>query len=480
MISNKVKRGVIFLGIFLAVGYRLMAQQTSMLSHYFLNPYLYNPALAGQSAETRAFFLYRRQWVGIPGAPETQVFTIDGLLNDHPVGLGININNDVSNIVGRFSGMLSSSYTVSLTEDHDLSFGMSLGVIRNRLEFDKIRAEDLTDKALLQNMDNRTVLEGSAGLSYRFGKLRVGFVSDQLFNKSITYENSADFRQISFALVRHYMLTFQYDFWLNHDLKLTPLVLLRNAQGLPIQLEINTVFKYKDFLWANLNYRHQAGLGFSLGANIEESLIVGYTYEIPTSGLREISTGSHEFTIGIRILRGKQSHTSSRSINNKLVNELKKNSNVQYEKIDALQQANETLNRQLVEHKTIIERQNNEIDKLKEVVNSFDGELKKVIEELRVNLSVENSFDKASDYYLVVGAFRILPNAKIFQKVLKRETGLTTEIIQNDNQTWYFIYAAQLDSPRQGISKISELENSDVKNFIIGNPWVYRKNKPKD
>ncbi|MEM9327133.1 MAG: type IX secretion system membrane protein PorP/SprF [Bacteroidota bacterium] len=65
------------------------AQQTPLYSQYFLNPYLYNPATVGFDGEAKAFFLYRKQWVGVEGAPETQAFTIDGQLKNERVGLGL-------------------------------------------------------------------------------------------------------------------------------------------------------------------------------------------------------------------------------------------------------------------------------------------------------------------------------------------------------------------------------------------------------
>ena len=78
--------------------------------------------------------------MGMQGAPQTQALTVDGPLTDTAFGLGLTINNDVTNIIGRLSAMASTSYNVKLTSNQDLSFGLSLGVLRNEIKFDRIRA----------------------------------------------------------------------------------------------------------------------------------------------------------------------------------------------------------------------------------------------------------------------------------------------------------------------------------------------------
>jgi type IX secretion system PorP/SprF family membrane protein len=454
----------------------LMAQQTPLLSHYYYNPYLINPAMAGQLKETRAFLFYRQQWAGMPGAPQTQALTVDGPLSDTRFGLGLNINNDLTNIVGRFSAMLSSSYLIRLTEDQDLSFGLSLGILRNDIKFDKIRG-DLTDAGLLLNAENRTVFDGNAGLSYRFKKLRIGFASEQLFNKSITYSNAADFRGVSYSLVRHYLVSAQYPFQLNENWELTPLLVLREAQGLPAQLDVNATLKYKDIGWTNVVYRHQSGVAMALGFNVGDRFMISYNYELPTSDLRTATSGSHEVMLGMRFLKKNSGGSSSKSINSKMLDEFRRDNSAQYERLDEIQQRNETLNQELVAYKKIIDEQNSEIEKLKKSMGTVDEELKLTIDQLKVDLQREGSFDKTFNYYLIIGAVRTLPDAKAFQKIIRRETRIKPEIIQNDNQTWYFVYSDQLKSVSEARQKIKELDSNNIRPYIIGNPWVYKSRK---
>ena len=457
-----------------------IAQQTPVLNHYYSNPYLINPAFVGQSGQTNASFIYRYQWAGIPGAPQTQVLTLDGPLDERPIGVGLIIINDKSNIVGRFTGMLSGSYKIQLAKEHQLSFGISAGIIRNDIKFDRIRAQDLSDSGLLANGENQTLLEGTAGLYYAFKALKVGFASEQLFNQGITYQNASDFKEISFALVRHYNITAHYDFTLHPDWGITPLALVRTAQGLPVQFDINAKVTYKNLAWTNIAYRHGSGVGFSLGARVNDRFSVGYNYELPTTALMQATSGSHEFMLGVRFIKTSGQPQSTRSVNRKMADEIRQDRSAQYEKLDEIQQSNEQLNDQLIKYKDVIEQQNSEIEKLKEVIDAFDEEMKATIGQLKVDLQEESTFDNAYNYYLIVGAFKQLPEAKSSQKILRREASLKTEIIQNDNRTWYFLYSHQLKSLQEAREEIRALENSNLKSLIIGNPWVYKTNKAQN
>lgn len=473
-VLKRTNRALVIVIFSFASAGQLLAQQTPVLSHYYYNPYLINPALTGQSKETRAFFIYRHQWIGIPGSPETQSLTIDGPLADKRIGLGLNLNNDVSNIIGRFTGMVSASYALNLATDHELSFGMSLGILRNEVKFDQVRG-DVTDPGLLQNAENRTTLEGNAGLSYRFKKLRAGFVSEQLFNRKLTYQNPADFREVSFLMVRHYLISLQYDFALNQNWQLTPLVVLRSAQGLPAQVDINAMLNYRGIAWTNIAYRHESGVAMAIGAKISNQFVISYNYEMPTSDLRYTTGGSHEVMLGMRFWnRGSDKTASAPRTTAKGMEELKRDTRAQYERLDELQQKNETLNRELAEYKKVIEQQNSEIEQLKKSISSVDEELKATIDQVKVDLQKEESFDKAFTYYLVIGAVKTFEDAKAFQKIIKRETKLDPEIIQNESQTWYFIYSEELQSPGEARRKLRELENENIKPLIIGNPWVYK------
>ena len=53
----------------------LKAQQDGQFSQYMFNTLAFNPAYAGSAEILNATALYRAQWVGFDGAPQTRTLT---------------------------------------------------------------------------------------------------------------------------------------------------------------------------------------------------------------------------------------------------------------------------------------------------------------------------------------------------------------------------------------------------------------------
>jgi len=274
------------------------AQQVVGFSQYYMNPYLLNPASAGTD-ETRAFFQYRNQWVNLDGSPETYAFTLNGRLKGHPIGLGITILNDVTNFINRTNLGITSSYLLKVSEEHRISFGMTFLLIQNTIDFDKIIAQDFTDPNLISSVDRKPVFEINSGLRYSWkGKLSVGIVVDQMLQNRLIYEDANTFGSLSFSLIRHYAAIINYDFQINENFGVEPILIGRVAQGLASQYDASLYGKYKDILWLGTTYRNGIGWAYSFGFNAFDNLKVGYTYEMPSNDLSEIGGATHEITVG--------------------------------------------------------------------------------------------------------------------------------------------------------------------------------------
>src|SRR5215216_1997866 len=69
------------------------AQQDAQFTQYMYNTININPAYAGSRGAVSIFGLYRTQWVGLDGAPETSSFSVNTPVGSN-VGLGISLVND--------------------------------------------------------------------------------------------------------------------------------------------------------------------------------------------------------------------------------------------------------------------------------------------------------------------------------------------------------------------------------------------------
>lgn len=447
----------------------VFGQQIPYLNHYYYDAYLINPAAAGQSKEIQSSLFFRQQWVGIPGAPETQALIVHGRIPNRNIGLGLTFNNDATDVLSRTSILGSASYTIPLATDHALTFGMSIGALRYKLDFEKIRG-DLTDEGLLSNASNSTRVEGAAGLAYTLReKLHVGLVSEQLFSRTFTFIDEPGNKNISFKLVRHYTAYASHEFRLDPKLTLTPLVILRSAQGLSSQFDMNAKVAWNDVVWLNLQHRIGSGSALSMGAAITNQLRIGYTYELPSTAIRAAASSSHEFMLALKFKpqKRKVSETSQRIVNTPP-------QSGSDEQIDELRQKNEMMSEKILEQKRQLDKQRDEIEGLRKAMGSVESEMREMIRRDSVDLGVEEDFDDQYEYMVIIGAVKRLSEARAYQKMIQRQVGIHSEIKHNHLQTWYFIYSHVVTSNREAVEEIKDLKSKGIEKVIIGNPWVYK------
>lgn len=100
------------------------AQQDAQYTQYMYNTININPAYAGSRGALSIFGLYRTQWVGLDGAPETSSFSINTPINNSKLGVGLSVVNDKIGPTNENNFSVDLSYTVQTSADFKLSFGI--------------------------------------------------------------------------------------------------------------------------------------------------------------------------------------------------------------------------------------------------------------------------------------------------------------------------------------------------------------------
>ena len=528
-------RALVWITFLMSAGF-LQAQQTPIFNNYFVNPYMLNPAMAG-SGESSVFLDFRKQWDGIIGAPESQMLTVDGALKNKKVGLGFAVTNDLTNVFSRISGMFTFAHQFNFSEKHHIRLGLSAGITQNKIQFDKINAEDPTEAALFTNQQNATAFDGVFGLSYTLHGFKLGVVANQLFESEFEYENTFAERQLNFGFVRHYAATVGYDFAIKEDWELSPLLLVRSAQGVRAQFDGNLKLAYQKMVWLNLTYRHNVAYAVSLGGIIENKILLGYTYELPSTDLANHSSGSHEIILGYRIGRA----SGQENLSDRQLKKLQDAQDELFEKTDFLEQKNQKQDKQIEGQKKKLDEFIDGLQEWKDSMRLDEDALRKFIEENEFKLNGgngggptqtgdnssnqntggnsgdegsggeaatgngsttsnaaaggNNATDDGADdgsgrdnleeeldpahfqYYVVVGACRKLKHAKDFQKIVQREYELNTKVVRNSRDTWYLIYSAEINSVKEAKKELKKARASDTKGVYFGKPWIYRSKK---
>lgn len=271
----------------------VFAQQIPLIDHYSINPYLVNPAMAGNTGN-KAMLLYRSQWADVEGAPESILFTLDGKTNEDKVGLGLLVFRDMVNVVGKTGAYGSYAYHLKSGEDHLISFGMSFGVIQNKLLFDRIKETDPVEITLLNVAKDETKFDANAGVNYSFKAFNIGIAAQQLFLNTLDISDNQNQADYTFRYNRHYLATASYAFALNDKYKLVPTIQGRMAKYTQPQFDGNILFKAKDFFWIGAGYRTVYGVNAMIGGAPAKKLQLSYSYNYSTGNLTSLSRNAHE------------------------------------------------------------------------------------------------------------------------------------------------------------------------------------------
>ena len=91
-----------------------------------------------------------------------------------------------------------------------------------------------------------------------------------------------------------------YKWEVNYDYVLEPSVLIKSVAPAPTQVDFGVRVTYQNKLWLGTNYRSSGDIGLLLGYSIGDRYLIGYSYDMVTSGLGDYTSGSHEFMLGMK------------------------------------------------------------------------------------------------------------------------------------------------------------------------------------
>jgi hypothetical protein len=95
------------------------------------------------------------------------------------------------------------------------------------------------------------------------------------------------------------------------------------------------------------------------------------------------------------------------------------------------------------------------------------------INEIDTLESVNDSAKTQKDFYMIVGAYLTLADAKFFQKVLERELGLQTLIFEREDNKYFFVYTQKVHSREEANKEYRRLKRMNIGQYINGNVWIY-------
>jgi type IX secretion system PorP/SprF family membrane protein len=98
----------------------------------------------------------------------------------------------------------------------------------------------------------------------------------------------------------------------NEDIKVKPSTMLKAVSGSPIQADFNTNVWIKDLIGVGASYRTGDAVIGMLELQANESIKIGYAYDMSISPLKNYNNGSHEILVRYEFSNNKSKIKSTR------------------------------------------------------------------------------------------------------------------------------------------------------------------------
>lgn len=289
------KRSLLCLGIlFTTISQYAVAQLNPLGAQYYNNQYLANPAFAGTSEGLKLNGAYRKLWSGIPGAPTTQSFTAD--YGFKKVGVGINVNNETAGLLKHTRALATYAYHIPFNKEGTrLSFGLSLGLLNQRVDYDGINGNP--DDIAVGEYGDRNYFDGDFGTAFTVGGLTLQAAVPNL--KSFFKKDD-----IKVADVVTFFSAASYRIPLNNGMELEPKLAYRGVKGFENLFDVGTQFSLAEKKFMLMGFYHSnESATFGFGVDLKKRYLLSGMYTTQTAPLGGHTNGSFEINLRVALPR---------------------------------------------------------------------------------------------------------------------------------------------------------------------------------
>lgn len=303
-VLNKIKFIAASL-ITLASMQNVQAQQDPQYTQYMYNPSVINPAYAGSRGTLGIFGLYRTQWVGLEGAPKTATVSVNTPLGDSGLGLGVNFVNDRLGVMDENTISVDLSYGVNISYDYTLAFGLKGTANLLSVDYTSLHINNPGDPISQENIDNKFNPNIGAGVYLYSDKSYLGISVPNFLEVERHNLVDANGSNVVMRQKMHFYLMGGYVFDLSDQVKFKPAFLAKAVAGAPLQLDVTANFLLMDKLSLGAAYRWDAALSGLVGFQVNDNLMIGYSYDAETTALRHYNSGSHELFLRFELFNNR-------------------------------------------------------------------------------------------------------------------------------------------------------------------------------
>ncbi len=275
-------------------------QQESQYTLFMYNKQYFNPAYAGVRGLASVQLMYRKQWFGFEGAPESKLLSFNAPLSkDKKTAIGVLVSNTEIGFIRKWNGTMAYSYDIKFNDEASVRIGVQGSMKYYGINFSDSRFYTVegNDPSVLDNTDAEVYkFNVGVGFYFMYNNFFFGGSSPSILNNSIGFNNSPSTKTAEEAT--HFYLMTGLLWPLSSTVKLQPSLLGKYVKNAPFDLEANLSLIYDNRITTGISYR--AG-GTGAGESVDlllmyqaKQLGLGLAYDFPIGELSQHTVGSLE------------------------------------------------------------------------------------------------------------------------------------------------------------------------------------------
>jgi type IX secretion system PorP/SprF family membrane protein len=297
---------------FLLLSIAATAQQEEQYTQFMQHKMTYNPAYAGAEPAVTLTALARNQWLGLDGAPQTQMIGVNVPILNQKIGVGVNLFRHTIGITDQYTGALSYGYHLNLGRGR-LGLGVQGSVRLLQVDFSEVQGTQPieTDPAIPAGLQSKFVPNFGAGIFFDNQKFYLGISVPRLLNANIDLADSGD---VISREVNHFYLMTGLSLDLSDKVSFQPNLLIKYVTQSPFDGDLNLNFVFDQKLIAGASYRlggaKQNSVGESLsflaGLKFAQAFTFSVSYDATLTTLRQFNSGTIEGVLQYSIGRDRE------------------------------------------------------------------------------------------------------------------------------------------------------------------------------
>lgn len=341
--------------LLLITAVQVNSQERSNIYSNLLNPFIYNPALAGSTESISAIVNTRGVSGGIDGSSRSFNFGIHTPVKN-TMGIGMKV---LSISVGAFHTISTEgvySKFVKLNSRNMLKLGLSLGITQTNLKPELLnKMVDLSDPALDNKGLNRFLISSGIGMSYKFdNKAELGLsfpglmVGDRPLNDMMILNAAWNFFRGT-----------------EKEWKIKPIINYYKLNNSPNMTDALLQGSWKDMLSLMGGYRSNGSMIVSAGLNLK-TFGVNYAWYKQISGMMALAPVQNELAITFSFNKPQSSKNKNIIVSDEVIQ-------------DEIDKLNDRLNGLMN-----IDKTNPGLVNMKREINKLNKDLEKVLSKYKI------------------------------------------------------------------------------------------------